>query len=150
MKFVKVVLIILVVILFTGCLEDIANRFEKVDVVYVNLSVVTEGNKTMIKDIQATRGELNKVQAPGFVAPDKFPGIYVKIKQSINVSKPELVKDISVPNGINYIGTGNYSFTVQLYENELNETMPVYIYSEIIDNKSMRPARSIIGVNLTK
>jgi hypothetical protein len=150
MKSVKVLLIISIVLLFTGCLEDIANRFEKVDVVYVNLSVVTEENKTLIKNIQASRGELNKLNAPGFVAPDKFPGIYVKIKQSINVSKPNLVKDISVPNGINYNGTGNYSFTVQLYENELNETMPVYIYSEIIDNKSMRPARSIIEVNFTK
>ncbi len=150
MKSVKVLLIISIVLLFTGCLEDIANRFEKVDVVYVNLSVVTEENKTVIKDIQASRGELNKLYAPGFVAPDKFPGIYVKIKQAINVSKPNLVKDISVPNGINYNGTGNYSFTVQLYENELNETMPVYIYSEIIDNKSMRPARSIIEVNFSK
>lgn len=149
MKLVKVLLIISIAFLFTGCVEDLANRFKMVDVVYVNLSVVTEENKTLIKDIHASKGELNKIQAPGFVAPDKFPGIYIKIKQSINVSKPNLVKDISVPNGINYNGTGNYSFTVQLYENAYNETLPVYIYSEIVDNKSSRLARSIIGVNLT-
>lgn len=150
MKIVKVILIISIVLLFTGCIEDIADRLKKVDVVYVNLTVFEEGNETFISVNQATMGELNKLEAPGFVAPEKFPGIYVKLKQASNVSKPLLVNDINVPNGINYNGTGNYSFTVQLYENVLNESMPVYIYSEIIDNKSMRLARSITEVNLTK
>ena len=150
MKFVKVVLIISIVFFSTGCIEDIANRLKMVDVVYVNFSVVTEENETNIKVINASMGELNKLDAPGFVAPEKFPGIYVKLKQAINVSKPNLLKDISVPNGIDYIGPGNYSFTVQLYENAINETLPVYIYGEIIDNKSMRLGRSITSANLTE
>lgn len=150
MKYYKLVFLIIIVLLFTGCLEQIANRFEKVDVVYVNLSVTTEENKTVIRDIKAIRGEVTKIDAPGFVVPEKFPGIYVKIKQPINISKPDLVKDVSVPNGINYIGPGNYSFTVQFYKNEFNKTLPVYIYSEIIDNKSMRLARTMTGVNLTE
>ncbi len=149
MKYYKLVFLIIIVLLFTGCLEQIANRFEKVDVVYVNLSVTTEENKTVIRDIKAFRGEVTKIDAPGFVAPEKFPGIYVKIKQVINISKPDLLKDVSVPNGINYNGPGNYSFTVQLYKDEFNKTQPIYIYSEIIDNKSMRLARTMIGVNLT-
>ncbi len=74
----------------------------------------------------------------------------IKIKQSINISKPDLVKDVSVPNGINYNGPGNYSFTVQFYKEEFNKTIPIYIYSEIIDNKSMRITRTITGVNLTE
>jgi len=150
MKYVKVVLLIMVALLFTGCIEQITSRFQKVDVVYVNLSVVTEENKTLITDMKATRGEVTKINAPGFVAPDKFPGIYVKIKQSINTSKPDLVKDVSIPNGIPYIGPGPYSFTVQLFETEYNKTQPIFVYSEIIDNKSMRLARNIIGVNATE
>lgn len=150
MKYLKVVLLILTVLLFSGCIEEITGRFMKVDVMYVNLSVVNEDNKTLIKDIQAKRGELPKINSPGFVAPDKFPGIYVKIKQPYNISKPDLVKDVGVPNGLDFNGTGNYSFTVQLYENEFNKTLPVYIYSEIIDNKSQRLARTIIGINLTE
>lgn len=149
MKSAKGVLLILMVLLFTGCIEQISDRFKKVDVVYVNLSVVTEENMTVIRDIQANKSELTRIYAPGFVAPERFPGIYVKIKQSYNISKPDLIKDISVPNGINYNGTGNYSFTVQLYENELNKTLPIYIYVEIVDNESKRPARTMIGVNLT-
>lgn len=121
----------------------------KVDVMYVNLSVVMKDNKTLIQDIEARRGELSRTRAPGFVAPEKFPGIYIKIKQAINISKPDTLKDISVPNGKFYNGTGNYSFTVQLYENALNETQPLYIYSEIIDNQSRRPARTMISINLT-
>ncbi|PWB56912.1 MAG: hypothetical protein C3F06_00015 [Candidatus Methanoperedenaceae archaeon] len=150
MKLLKVVLIISMVLLFTGCIENIADRFEKIDVVYVNLTVLTEGNETLITVNRASMGEVNKLNAPGFVVPDKFPGIYIKLKQAINASKPLLVNDISVPNGINYIGSGNYSFTIQLYKNTLNESMPVYIYSEIIDNRSMRLGRSITSVNLTK
>jgi len=150
MKYVKVVFLIMIVLLFSGCIEQITSRFQKVDVVYVNLSVVTEENKTLITDMKATRGEVTKIQAPGFVAPDKFPGIYVKIKQSINTSNPGLVKDVSVPNGIPYNGPGTYSFTVQLYENEYNKTQPIFVYSEIVDNKSMRLARNIIGVNSTE
>ncbi|HWQ95855.1 MAG TPA: hypothetical protein VN368_00640 [Candidatus Methylomirabilis sp.] len=149
MKYVKAVFLIMIILLFTGCIEQIVSRFQKVDVIYVNLSVITEENKTLITDMKATRGEVTKINAPGFVAPDKFPGIYVKIKQSINTSKPELVKDVSVPNGIPYIGPGNYSFTVQLFENEYNKTLPIFVYSEIIDNKSMRLARNIFGFNST-
>lgn len=150
MKSVKIVLIILMVLLFTGCIEGISDRFKKVDVVYVNLSVVTEENKTVIKDVQTSKSEITKIYAPGFVAPDKFPGIYVKIKQSYNMSKPDLIKDIGVPNGINYNGTGNYSFTVQLYENSLNKTLPIYVYAEIVDNQSIRLARTMVGFNLTE
>lgn len=150
MKFIKMVFLIMVILLFTGCIEDIARRFEKVDVVYVNLSVAQEENRTVIKDIKAVKGEIPKINEPGFVAPEKFPGIYIKLKQSINASKPDLVKDVSVPNGISYTGPGNYSFTIQLYENEFNISMPLYIYSEIVDNKSMRLGRTIIGVNLTE
>lgn len=149
MKYVKIVFLIMIVLLSTGCIEEFASRFKTVDVVYVNLSVITEENKTVIRDIKAVRGEVSKMYAPGFVAPEKFPGIYVKIKQSINMSKPDLVKDVSVPNGVSYNGSGNYSFTVQLYENEFNKSQPFYIYSEIIDNNSMRLARTIFGVNST-
>lgn len=150
MKLLKIVLIITIVLLSSGCLEDIANRFKKVDVVYVNLSVVMEENNTVIKYTGVSKGELNKIDAPGFVAPEKFPGIFIKIKQSINTSNPDLLKDISVPNGISYNGTGNYSFTVQLYEDTLNESAPIFIYGEILDNKSMRLERSMIGVDLNK
>jgi hypothetical protein len=150
MKYFNVVLLILTVLLFSGCLDEITGKFMKVDVVYVNLSVVNESNKTLIKDIKAKMGELPKINSPGVVSPEKFPGIYVKIKQPYNMSKQDLVKDISVPNGLDYNGTGNYSFTVQLYENAFNKTLPVYIYSEIIDNKSNRLARTIIGVNSTE
>ncbi len=150
MKFVKVALIIFMVLLFTGCIESISDRFKKVDVVYVNVSVATEENRTIIKTIQANKSEITKIYAPGFVAPSKFPGIYVKIKQSYNMSKPDLIKDISVPNGIDYKGIGNYSFTVQLYENAINKTLPIYVYAEIVDNQSKRLARGMVGVNLTE
>ena len=147
MKYLNAVFFILVVIFFSGCLEEITG---KVDVVFVNVSVVNEDNKTVINNIEAKKGVVPKINAPGFVAPDKFPGIYIKIKQPINISSnPYLLKDVSVPNGLDFKGAGTYTFTVQLFENELNQTQPVTIYTEIIDNKSKRLARTFIDTNLT-
>ena len=136
MRYGQVVILIFIAILFSGCLENITARFQNVDVVYVNVSVIEQDNRTIIQDIEAKGGTLNKLKAPGWAIPEKQPAIFVSILQLYNISMPGTFTGISVSNGIEYNGAGNYSFTISLFENVLDRNQPIRVYSEILSNNT--------------
>lgn len=136
MKYGQVVILIFIAILFSGCLENITARFQNVDVVYVTVSVIEKDNMTIIQDIEAKGGTLNKLAAPGWAIPEKQPAIYAEILQLYNISMPGTFTSISTSNGIEYKGAGNYSFTISLFENVLDRNQPIRVYSEIVSNNT--------------
>jgi len=149
MRYGQVVILIFIAILFSGCLENITARFQNVDVVYVNVSVIEQDNRTIIQDIEAKGGTLNKLKAPGWAIPKKQPAIYIEILQLYNISKPDTFTSISASNGLEYTGAGNYSFTISLFENVLDRNQPIRVYSEILSNNT-RVARESKMFNWTE
>jgi len=149
MRYGQVVILIFIAILFSGCLENITARFQNVDVVYVNVSVIEQDNRTIIQDIEAKGGTLNKLKAPGWAIPKKQPAIYIEILQLYNISMPDTFTSISPSNGLEYTGAGNYSFTISLFENVLDRNQPIRVYSEIVSNNT-RVARESKMFNLTE
>lgn len=145
MKFKKVYMLIFVTLLFSGCIENMTGRYLKVPVVYVNVKVGSENNTFFIQDITAKGGEISKFNY-GAVLPKKFPAIYVEILQIYNESKYGALKTISLSNGQEFKGTGNYSFNVTLMGNSLNKSQPIFVYSEISTNRT-RIARAEVKVN---
>lgn len=148
MRYGKAVILILIVLLFSGCIEEITARFQKVQVVYANVSVVMKENQTVIQSIEAKGSEVTLIDAPGVVSPGKFPAIYVEVLQVYNNTKA--LKVISLPNGQVYNGPGNYSFTVQLFEGSLNNSQPINVYSEIQQNMTRRLTRQSAWFNWTE
>lgn len=149
MKLKIVCMLISVTLLFSGCIGNITDRFQKVQVVNVNVTVGSVNNTSVIQHITAKGGEVSKLYAPGAVLPEKFPAIYTEIMQVYNISKPLNQKIISLPNGQEFTGDGNYSFTVQLLENSLNKSQPIFVYSEISTDKT-RIATAKVLVNWTE
>jgi hypothetical protein len=147
----KFFILMILILLFSGCLDKIQSGFQQVQVVYVNVNVTSQDNGTVIQNITAKGGEVSKIKAPGAVLPEKFPAIYAEILQEYNLSKPGTITltTISLSNGLDYTGPGNYSFMVQLLENTLNKSKPIYVYSEITTNKT-RLARAEIEANWTE
>jgi hypothetical protein len=131
--------------LFSGCIENISDRFQKVQVVYVNVTVGSVNNTSVIQYITAKGGEVSKIYAPGAVLPEKFPAIYTDILQIYNISRPQNQKIISLPNGQEFTGDGNYSFTIHLLENSLNKSQPIFIYTEITTNRTRIAAAKIMA-----
>ncbi len=146
MKYKIFLLLIFIVVSFSGCLEQVKSNFEKVDVVHVKVGVAEKDNKTSIQSIEAKGGEMLRIQAPGFEFAQKFPAINVEVLQQYMESKGR--KSISMPNGQSYTGPGNYSFTVRLYDNALNKSRPLVIYSEVSNTTSIY-TRAYNSINWT-
>lgn len=142
MKYRSFFILIVVTILLSGCLEGITNRFQEVNVAYVNVTVVEQDNITIIQDFDARMGVVSKLNAPGLTIPEKYPAIYAELTQVYNISKPTTFKSISAQSGQIYNGPGKYSFTITLFQNEFNSTQPLRVYSEIILNQSKRLTRN--------
>jgi hypothetical protein len=145
----QVIIFILISLVFSGCIENITSGFQRVQVVYVNLSVVSQDNRTIIQYIHARGGEVSKLNAPGAVLPDKFPSIYAEILQQYNASKSATLQTISLTNGQEYTGPGNYSFTIHLLENTLNKSQPIFVYAEIDTDKTII-SRTEVKLNWTE
>ena len=150
MRYKKVFMLILIVLLFSGCIDQIAGRLQQVQVVFVNVTVGEENNTSVIQNISATGGMIPKLYAPGNVFPNKFPAIFAEVLQVYNVSNPRTYRTISMSSGQPFNGSGTYTFTVQLVENTLNKSQPIVVYSEILDNQSKRPSRARVLLDWTE
>lgn len=148
MRYKKVLILIFIALVFSGCIGN--EIIPKVDVVHVNVTVAVQDNKTVITGIEAKGGELLKLYAPGNIFPERFPAIYAEVLQVYNVSKPIALKSISRPNGQTFKGQGNYSFTVELLEKAVNKSQPIIVYSEILDERGYKVTSARIGVNWTE
>lgn len=150
MRYKKVFMLIFLTLIFSGCIDQIAHRFQQVQVVFVNVTVGEVNNTPIIQNIAAKGGMIPKLYAPGNVFPNKFPAIFAEVLQVYNVSNPRTYRTISMSNGQPFNGSGTYTFTVQLAENILNKSQPISVYSEIIDNQSKRPSRARVLLDWTE
>jgi hypothetical protein len=150
MRYKKVFMLIFLILMFSGCIDQIAERFQQVQVVFVNVTVGEENNTPIIHNITAKGGMIPKLYAPGNVFPNKFPAIFAEVLQLYNVSNPRTYRTISMSNGQPFNGSGTYTFTVQLVENILNKSQPITVYSEILDNQSKRPSRARVLLDWTE
>ncbi|HYN44380.1 MAG TPA: hypothetical protein VER35_00105 [Candidatus Limnocylindrales bacterium] len=143
-------MLILLLVMFSGCVDQIAGRFQQVQVVFVNVTVGEENNTPIIQNITAKGGMIPKLYAPGNVFPNKFPAIFAEVLQVYNASNPRTYRTISMSSGQPFNGSGTYTFTVQLAENVLNKSQPISVYSEILDNQSKRPSRAKVLLDWTE
>lgn len=150
MRYKKVIMLIFLILIFSGCVDQIADRFKQVQVVFVNVTVGEVNNTPIIQNITAKGGMIPKLYAPGNVFPNQFPAIFAEVLQEYNVSKPGTFRTISMSSGQPFNGSGTYTFTVQLVENALNKSQPISVYSEILDNQSKRPSRARVFVDWTE
>lgn len=150
MKYKKMFMLLFMVLIFSGCIDEIAGRVQQVQVVFVNVTVGEENNTSIIQNITAKGGMIPKLYAPGNVFPNKFPAINAEILQVYNLSKPSTLRTISYANGQPFNGSGTYTFTVQLVDNVLNKSQPIAIYSEILDNRTKRLSRARAIVDWTE
>jgi len=148
MRYKKVLLLIFIALVFSGCIVN--EIIPKVDVVHINVSVAVQDNKTVITGIEAKGETLSKLNSPGIIFPEKFPAIYAEVLQVYGVSKPAALRSISRPNGQIFKGPGNYSFTVELYEKAINKSQPIIVYSEIADNSGLKITSARLGINWTE
>lgn len=150
MKYSRIIFCIIIILFFSGCIEEITARFQKVEVVYVNVSVAVEGNTTLITNIDTRGAEMTKLYAPGMVIPEKFPAIYAEVLQEYNASKPGPLTVISAPNGLEYTGPKNYSFIVQIFgDKKVNRSQPLFLYNEILGTDGKRIAKAMARFNWT-
>lgn len=150
MKYKKMFMLLFLVLIFSGCIDEIAERVQQVQVVFVNVTVGEENNTSIIQNITAKGGMIPKLYAPGNVFPEKFPAIFAEVLQPYNVSNPRTFRTISMSNGQPFNGSGTYTFTVQLSENSLNKSQPISVYSEILDTQSKRPSRARVLLDWTE
>lgn len=150
MNYKKVFMLIFLILIFSGCIDEIAGRFQQVQVVFVNVTVGEVNNTPIIQNITAKGGMIPKLYAPGNVFPNKFPAIFAEVLQPYNISKPGTFRTISMSSGQQFNGSGTYTFTVQLAENILNKSQPISVYSEILDNQSKRPTRARVLLDWTE
>ncbi len=144
----KIIIIVFIFLIFSGCIDPTA-RFEKVPVMYADVSVEMQDNKTVITNIDAHSGEISKLKAPGMLIPDDFPAIYVKVYQPSGGPGSPL-NEISEITGKSYNGSGNYSFVARLGEGRLNKSNPLTVFIEIYHNDSKRLGRNSVMVNWTE
>lgn len=150
MKYKKIFILMFLMLVFSGCVDQIADRFKQVQVVNVTITVGEENNTPNIQNITGIGEMIPKLYAPGNVFPNKFPAIFAEVLQVYNVSNPRTYRTISMSNGQPFNGSGTYTFTVQLNENVLNKSQPIVIYSEILDNQSKRPSRARVLLDWTE
>ncbi len=117
------IIILMFALLASGCLESIG---AKVPVLYANVTVEGDANgtKMVIRSIEASTGEVPKLQAQVEQLPKNFPAVYVNIVQSM--------MPLAYQTGQDYVGPGVYRFTVGI-KSEVNRSLPMAISAEAIN-----------------
>ncbi|HWR26752.1 MAG TPA: hypothetical protein VN316_02635 [candidate division Zixibacteria bacterium] len=144
----KIILIVFIFLIFSGCIDP-TGRSEKVPVMYADVSVEMQDNKTVITNIDAHSGVISKLKAPGMLIPKDFPAIYLKVYQPSGGPGSPLY-EISEITGDSYNGPGNYSLVARLGEARLNKSDPLIVFIEIYHNESKRLGRTSVLVNWTE
>ncbi len=113
----RYILILALVLLASGCIENPTGR--NVPVVYANVTLSGDPNGTiLINGIEASAGEMPEFNAPLEQIPKKLPAIYVSVVQNM--------MPITFQAGREYSGPGVYNLTVG-FENPVNRSVPMVI-----------------------
>ncbi len=135
MRIMKYIVLLLLIVLTGGCLENLLSLGQTSPVLHVNVTVEernmtgikgsiglnqTNNNSVVITNIEVYGKDMPKFTAPQEVLADTFPAVYVRVIQSRGM--------ISYLTGKDYRGPGTYSVDVG-FEKEINKSIPMGIYA---------------------
>lgn len=139
MRFMKYFVILSLIILTAGCLDNIFSMGQKSPVLYVDITTEeinfndsriiklneNNSNSVVVNEVVIYGSELPKIKAPSESLADDVPAIYIRVIQdSVN---------INYPTGMDYKGPGNYNFTIG-FEKDINKSIPMRIWLQTFND----------------
>lgn len=132
----KYFIILSMVILTAGCIDNILSMGQTSPVIYVDVTVKemdlvkelgmdssvvvrlneTNNNTAIVSKIEVYGGEMPKLSAPKESLADTFPAVYVAVVQGGRI--------LNYQTGLDYRGPGMYNFTLGL-EYNVNKSIPL-------------------------
>lgn len=148
----KYFVILGIIVLTAGCLDNILSMGQTSPVLYINVTLEeiylndsnyfrlneTNNNTVIVRTIEAYAGEMPKMQAPLDNLADKFPAVYVRVIQSANL--------VNYQTGEDYRGPGTYNLVVGL-KKEVNRTVPMNIFIRTINKDGDQMHRANLVFN---
>ncbi len=134
MRFMKYIVLLILIVLTGGCLENIFSLGQTAPELHVNVTVEeknltaskefiginqTNNNTVVITNIEVYAEKVPKFTAPQETLADTFPAVYVRVIQTKGM--------ISYLSGKDYVGPGTYSLDIG-FEKEINMSIPMGIY----------------------
>lgn len=134
MKFIKYFVILGIIALSGGCIEQVLSGGQTSPVMYATVVVdeisinttqnvklnESSDNAVVVKSIELYGGEMPKLKAPKENLADRFPAVYIRVVQRAGL--------INYQTGAEYKGPGIYNFTVGFKEGlDKNNSMNVIV-----------------------